>query len=132
MADDFFTRQLPHNVTWALTLLYALDMKGDLGSTSVQVCPSSPPVYQSSSECDSASVCFNGDTDWSHAMSLLRRQGLGRAFLALDTDIYTKNAPCSITQTNSAEDTHPVKGGSADGCLHDGGHILPTQCPAHQ
>lgn len=38
MADDFFTRQLPHNVTWALTLLYALDMRGDLASTAVQVC----------------------------------------------------------------------------------------------
>ncbi len=28
MADDFFTRQLPHNVTWVLSLLYALDQKG--------------------------------------------------------------------------------------------------------
>ena len=25
VADDFFARQLPHNVTWALTVLYALD-----------------------------------------------------------------------------------------------------------
>lgn len=37
MADDFFTRQLPHNVTWALTLLYALDSPGDFSSTIAQV-----------------------------------------------------------------------------------------------
>lgn len=27
-ADDFFAKQLPHNVTWLLTLLYAMDQKG--------------------------------------------------------------------------------------------------------
>ena len=37
MADDFFTRQLPHNVTWALTLLYALDSRGEFSDTAVQV-----------------------------------------------------------------------------------------------
>lgn len=25
VADDFFSKQLPHNVTWALTVLYAMD-----------------------------------------------------------------------------------------------------------
>ncbi len=29
IADDFFSKQLPHNVTWGLTLLYALDRSGD-------------------------------------------------------------------------------------------------------
>ena len=29
IADDFFSKQLPHNVTWVLTLLYALDRSGD-------------------------------------------------------------------------------------------------------
>lgn len=48
MADDFFTRQLPHNVTWALTLLYALDSKGEFSDTAVQV-PSLSP-------CDSLQV----------------------------------------------------------------------------
>jgi hypothetical protein len=27
-ADDFFAKQLPHNVTWVLTLLYAMEQKG--------------------------------------------------------------------------------------------------------
>ncbi|KAL4445411.1 hypothetical protein ABPG77_011236 [Micractinium sp. CCAP 211/92] len=35
-ADDFFAKQLPHNVTWLLTLLYALDQTGDFGDTAVQ------------------------------------------------------------------------------------------------
>ncbi|PSC69745.1 ABC transporter D family member 1 [Micractinium conductrix] len=35
-ADDFFAKQLPHNVTWLLTLLYAMDHKGDFGDTAVQ------------------------------------------------------------------------------------------------
>lgn len=29
IADDFFSKQLPHNVTWGLTLLYAIDRSGD-------------------------------------------------------------------------------------------------------
>ncbi|CAG9462286.1 unnamed protein product [Pedinophyceae sp. YPF-701] len=29
VADDFFSRQLPHNVTWLLTLLFALDQPDD-------------------------------------------------------------------------------------------------------
>ena len=37
VADDFFAKQLPHNVTWALTVLYALDAPGDLSSMAVQV-----------------------------------------------------------------------------------------------
>ncbi|KAK9820297.1 hypothetical protein WJX72_008694 [[Myrmecia] bisecta] len=36
IADDFFTRQLPQNVTWGLTLLYALDQKDDFADTAVQ------------------------------------------------------------------------------------------------
>ena len=39
VADDFFAKQLPHNVTWALTVLYALDAPGDFSSTAVQVVP---------------------------------------------------------------------------------------------
>lgn len=27
--DDFITKQLPHNVTWLLSLLYAMEHKGD-------------------------------------------------------------------------------------------------------
>lgn len=34
--DDFITRQLPHNVTWGLSLLYAMEHKGDRASTSTQ------------------------------------------------------------------------------------------------
>ena len=33
-ADDFFAKQLPHNVTWLLTLLYALDQTGGAGTYS--------------------------------------------------------------------------------------------------
>ena len=36
VADDFFTKQLPHNVTWGLTVLYALDAPGDFSDTRVQ------------------------------------------------------------------------------------------------
>lgn len=34
--DDFITKQLPHNVTWGLSLLYALDHQGDRAMTSIQ------------------------------------------------------------------------------------------------
>ncbi|KAL6523684.1 hypothetical protein OROGR_017287 [Orobanche gracilis] len=34
--DDFITKQLPHNVTWGLSLLYAMEHKGDRASTSTQ------------------------------------------------------------------------------------------------
>ncbi|KAI4383483.1 hypothetical protein MLD38_009316 [Melastoma candidum] len=34
--DDFITKQLPNNVTWGLSLLYALEHKGDRALTSTQ------------------------------------------------------------------------------------------------
>nr|CAD1833672.1 unnamed protein product [Ananas comosus var. bracteatus] len=34
--DDFVTKQLPHNVTWGLSLLYALEHQGDRALTSTQ------------------------------------------------------------------------------------------------
>ncbi|KAL6972819.1 ATP-binding cassette sub- D member 1 [Sarracenia purpurea var. burkii] len=34
--DDFVTKQLPHNVTWALSLLYVMEHKGDRSLTSTQ------------------------------------------------------------------------------------------------
>ncbi|KAL3829904.1 hypothetical protein ACJIZ3_018706 [Penstemon smallii] len=34
--DDFITKQLPHNVTWGLSLMYAMEHKGDRASTSTQ------------------------------------------------------------------------------------------------
>lgn len=34
--DDFITKQLPHNVTWGLSLLYALEHKGDRALSSTQ------------------------------------------------------------------------------------------------
>ncbi|KAG1331147.1 ABC transporter D family member 1-like [Cocos nucifera] len=34
--DDFVTKQLPHNVTWGLSLLYAMEHKGDHALTSTQ------------------------------------------------------------------------------------------------
>ena len=36
VADDFFARQLPHNVTWALTVLYSLDHAPDTRDTAGQ------------------------------------------------------------------------------------------------
>lgn len=35
-ADDFFAKQLPHSVTWILTLLYALDQRQDFGDSAFQ------------------------------------------------------------------------------------------------
>jgi ABC-type uncharacterized transport system fused permease/ATPase subunit len=35
-ADEFFAKQLPHSVTWVLTLLYALEQRGDFGDTAFQ------------------------------------------------------------------------------------------------
>ncbi|RMZ56621.1 hypothetical protein APUTEX25_002710 [Auxenochlorella protothecoides] len=35
-ADEFFSKQLPHNVTWVLTLLYSLDQQDDLSDDMVQ------------------------------------------------------------------------------------------------
>lgn len=34
--DDFITKQLPHNVTWLLSLFYAMEHKGDRASISTQ------------------------------------------------------------------------------------------------
>ncbi|KAE9604779.1 putative fatty-acyl-CoA-transporting ATPase [Lupinus albus] len=34
--DDFITKQLPHNVTWMLSLLYAMEHQGDRASISTQ------------------------------------------------------------------------------------------------
>ncbi|CAM0885409.1 unnamed protein product [Alopecurus aequalis] len=34
--DDFVTKQLPHNVTWGLSMLYALEHKGDRALTKTQ------------------------------------------------------------------------------------------------
>ncbi|XP_061336567.1 ABC transporter D family member 1 [Gastrolobium bilobum] len=34
--DDFITKQLPHNVTWLLSMLYAIEHKGDRASISTQ------------------------------------------------------------------------------------------------
>ena len=34
--DEFITKQLPHNVTWGLSLLYALEHKGDRALTATQ------------------------------------------------------------------------------------------------
>jgi len=36
IVDDFVTKQLPHNVTWGISLLYALEHKGDRALTSTQ------------------------------------------------------------------------------------------------
>ena len=35
-ADDFFAKQLPHSVTWVLTLLYALEQRRDFGDSKFQ------------------------------------------------------------------------------------------------
>ncbi len=35
-ADEFFAKQLPHSITWMLTLLYSLQQKGDFSSTAFQ------------------------------------------------------------------------------------------------
>ncbi len=47
VADDFFTKQLPFNVTWVLTLMYAVD-QGEVANDPVaQVCAlqnSRPPL----------------------------------------------------------------------------------------
>ncbi|BBN15082.1 ATP-binding cassette, subfamily D (ALD), peroxisomal ABC transporter [Marchantia polymorpha subsp. ruderalis] len=36
IADEFITKQLPHNVTWGLSLLYAVEHSGNRSSTKVQ------------------------------------------------------------------------------------------------
>ncbi len=52
VADDFFTKQLPHNVTWGLTVLYALDASKDLNNLGVQVIITlAPPLHLSSEPC---------------------------------------------------------------------------------
>lgn len=35
-ADEFFSKQLPHSITWLLTLLYSLEQQGDFGSAAFQ------------------------------------------------------------------------------------------------
>jgi hypothetical protein len=36
IADEFITKQLPHNVTWGLSLLYAQEHRGDRSLSKVQ------------------------------------------------------------------------------------------------
>lgn len=36
VVDEFVTKQLPHNVTWGLSLMYALAHAGDRADTAVQ------------------------------------------------------------------------------------------------
>lgn len=45
--DDFVTKQLPNNVTWGLSLLYALEHKGDRALVSTQGEAQSPPFPNS-------------------------------------------------------------------------------------
>ena len=37
MADDFLAKQLPHNVTWGLTMLYSLEHPSNFGDSESQV-----------------------------------------------------------------------------------------------
>ena len=57
VADDFFTKQLPHNVTWGLTVLYALDAPGDFSDTAVQARPAQGLVLQCVSCSPGSSSC---------------------------------------------------------------------------
>lgn len=44
--DDFITKQLPHNVTWGLSLLYAVEHKGDRALVSTQGLNSLITIFQ--------------------------------------------------------------------------------------
>lgn len=37
VADDFLAKQLPHNVTWGLTMLYSLEHPSNFEDTETQV-----------------------------------------------------------------------------------------------
>jgi len=39
VADDFLAKQLPHNVTWGLTMLYSLEHPGNFDDNKSQDCP---------------------------------------------------------------------------------------------
>lgn len=59
VADDFFTKQLPHNVTWGLTVLYALDAPGDFSDTRIQASPAqgAVPLRAASSSLAAFAAC---------------------------------------------------------------------------
>jgi hypothetical protein len=42
VADDFLAKQLPHNVTWGLTMLYSLEHPGNFDDNKSQV--TLPPI----------------------------------------------------------------------------------------
>lgn len=44
--DDFITKQLPHNVTWGLSLLYAMEHTGDRALTSTQGGGRLPRIFE--------------------------------------------------------------------------------------
>lgn len=46
IVDDFITKQLPHNVTWGLSLLYAMEHKGDRALTSTQGEDKFPHIFK--------------------------------------------------------------------------------------
>ena len=45
MADDFLAKQLPHNVTWGLTMLYSLEHPSNFGDSESQVPRGYPALY---------------------------------------------------------------------------------------
>ena len=50
MADDFLAKQLPHNVTWGLTMLYSLEHPGNFDDNKYQEALqflSSSPIHES-------------------------------------------------------------------------------------
>lgn len=51
VADDFLAKQLPHNVTWGLTMLYSLEHPSDFDDTGTQVWDCAPDREALSPAC---------------------------------------------------------------------------------
>ncbi|XP_047326997.1 ABC transporter D family member 1-like [Impatiens glandulifera] len=101
--DDFITKQLPHNVTWGLSFLYAMEHKGDKSLTSTQGELAHALLFLSS--IVSQSFLAFGDILGLHRKVLELSGGISRIFELEELfDISQKGTPVCGTVTCTKSD----------------------------
>uniref|UniRef100_A0A0D3EZ33 ABC transporter domain-containing protein n=1 Tax=Oryza barthii TaxID=65489 RepID=A0A0D3EZ33_9ORYZ len=116
--DDFVTKQLPHNVTWGLSLLYALEHKGDRALTSTQ--GELAHALRFLASVVSQSFIAFGDILELHKKFLELSGGINRVF-ELEELLQT-------SQSNAAMPSNPIIAASEEIIsLHDVDIVTPSQ-----
>ncbi|KAK9864122.1 hypothetical protein WJX84_012088 [Apatococcus fuscideae] len=135
IADDFFSKQLPHNVTWVLTLLYALDRSGDFEQGSAA---QGRLVDKMRYLASVVTTCF---TSFGELLALTKRfneisGGMQRVSEMLDTMDQAARLPAGGQSTVIVEDLDGAQAGIeflAATVASPSGHILARQLdlPVH-